>query len=113
MPMKTFGDSMLTICPNCRNPISSDETEDVCPVCFFVELGLIPQGEETSFLLPGITMQGEIARGGVGIVYLGQQATPQRQLAVKVLQPQWARDATICSRFRREAQTMGALAHPV
>jgi serine/threonine-protein kinase len=57
-------------------------------------------------------MDGEIARGGVGIVYRGQQRVPRRQLAVKVLQPQWARNQTVRSRFHRESQTMVALEHP-
>jgi WD40 repeat protein len=57
-------------------------------------------------------MREEIARGGVAIVYRGQQMKPHRQLAVKVLQPQWARNHAVCSRFRREAQTMVALDHP-
>jgi WD40 repeat protein len=48
----------------------------------------------------------------MGIVYRGQQTKPRRQLAVKVLQPQWVRNPGIRGRFRREAQAMAALEHP-
>jgi WD40 repeat protein len=77
------------------------------------ELGLTEGGEESrGFDLPGVLMHEEIARGGVGIIYRAQQVKPRRQIAVKVLQPQWARNQTIRGRFRREAQTMVALDHP-
>jgi eukaryotic-like serine/threonine-protein kinase len=104
---------MLKICPNCRNGVPSEGSEGVCPACFLLELGFVNGSEECSrFSPPGVTMREEIARGGVGIVYRGQQMKPRRQIAVKVLQPQWARNQTICGRFRREAQTMVALEHP-
>jgi eukaryotic-like serine/threonine-protein kinase len=104
---------MPTICPNCHNRIPSEHSEGVCPACFLLELGIVEGGEELSrFGLPGVMMRGEIARGGVGIVYRGQQLKPKRQIAVKILQPKWARNQMICSRFRREAQTMVALEHP-
>jgi WD40 repeat protein len=54
----------------------------------------------------------EIERGGVGIIYRGQQSKPRRQLAVKVLQPQWARNKSVSGRLRREAQTIAGLDHP-
>jgi serine/threonine protein kinase/WD40 repeat protein len=93
--------------------VPSEGSEDICVACFLVEVGLVEDGQMFSdFGLPGIMIRGEIARGGVGIVYRGQQMVPQRQIAIKVLQPQWARNQTIRSRFRREAQTMVALEHP-
>jgi WD40 repeat protein len=105
---------MLKICPNCEKTVPSENSEGVCPACFLMELGLITavDGEPSRFSLPGMAMREEIARGGVAIVYRGQQMKPHRQLAVKVLQPQWARNKSVCSRFRREAQTMVALDHP-
>jgi eukaryotic-like serine/threonine-protein kinase len=104
---------MLRICPNCQKAVPSEGSEGVCPACFLLDLGLVAGRDEVlRFSLPGVAMCEEIARGGVGIVYRGQQAKPQRQLAVKVLQPQWARNKMVCSRFRREAQTIAGLDHP-
>jgi WD40 repeat protein len=61
---------------------------------------------------PGLTIREEIARGGVGIVYRAEQLEPRRDVAVKILQPQWATDERIRRRFRREAQAMARLEHP-
>jgi WD40 repeat protein/predicted Ser/Thr protein kinase len=104
---------MLSICPSCQKAVPSENSEGVCPACFLIDLGLVAGGGEIPrFSLPGLAMCEEIARGGVGIVYRGQQSKPKRQLAVKVLQPQWARNKSVCSRFRREAQTIATLDHP-
>jgi WD40 repeat protein len=104
---------MVNICPKCHSAVPSEGSEDVCAACFLLELGVVDDDEEFSRLrLPGVVMREEIARGGVGIVYRGQQVNPRRTIAIKILQPQWARNQTICSRFRREAQTMVALEHP-
>ena len=106
---------MLTICPNCQNTLPPETLEGVCPSCFLLEIGSfagVGEGEHHRFHLPGLAMCEEIARGGVGIVYRGQQTNPQRQLAVKVLQPEWGRNKAVTNRFRREAQTMAALDHP-
>ncbi len=53
--------------------------------------------------------------GGMGAVYLAQQARPRRQVAVKVLRPQLAADPearkAFLARFRREADATAALDH--
>jgi WD40 repeat protein/predicted Ser/Thr protein kinase len=70
-------------------------------------------GEELPpFEVPGVNLCEELARGGVGIVFRAEQAEPRRTLAVKILQPQWARSQAVRGRFRREAQAMAALEHP-
>jgi WD40 repeat protein/predicted Ser/Thr protein kinase len=103
---------VANICPHRQSVIPASRSDEFCPVCFLIELGAGEEGEEgPQFSIPGVTICEEIARGGVGIVYRGEQAEPQRQLAVKVLQPQWARNETIRRRFRREAQAMAALEH--
>lgn len=85
----------------------------MCPACFLLAVGLGEDGEEIpDFFVPGIAIRREIARGGMGIIYLGEQKVPQRQVAVKVLQPQLGRNQAIRGRFRREAQAMAALEHP-
>ncbi|MEN6401432.1 MAG: protein kinase, partial [Armatimonadia bacterium] len=55
----------------------------------------------------------EIGRGGMGIVYEAQQATPSRRVALKALPPQFASSADVSERFRSEAQKMATLdGHP-
>src|SRR5438093_6625973 len=53
-----------------------------------------------------------IGHGGMAQVYLGTDRVLGRQVAVKVLGPQFARDDSFVARFRREAQAAAALNHP-
>ena len=45
-----------------------------------------------------------IARGGMAEVFLGRDKLLDRPVAVKVLFPEYATDASFVERFRREAQ---------
>src|SRR4029077_17750893 len=54
----------------------------------------------------------EIGRGGMADVYLAHDRLLDRRVAVKVLSPQFATDATNVERFRREAQAAAGLNHP-
>ena len=54
---------------------------------------------------------GEIARGGMGIVYEAEQVTLGRRVAVKVLPKQALRDEKDIQRFEREAKTSAKLHH--
>jgi serine/threonine-protein kinase len=54
----------------------------------------------------------EIGRGGMADVYLAHDRLLDRRVAVKVLSPQFASDATNVERFRREAQAAAGLNHP-
>src|SRR5919204_903792 len=53
-----------------------------------------------------------LGHGGMAEVYLGTDRVLGRRVAIKVLEPQFARDATFVARFRREAQSAAALSHP-
>lgn len=58
------------------------------------------------------TIEGEIGRGGMGVVYRARDERLQRRVAVKVLPPELAFSREIRERFTREAQTAARLAHP-
>ena len=53
-----------------------------------------------------------VARGGTADVYLARDRLLDRDVAVKVLFPEFARDPSFVARFRREAQSAAALSHP-
>ena len=53
-----------------------------------------------------------IARGGMADVYLARDASLDRQVAVKVLFPEFANDSSFVERFRREAKAAANLNHP-
>src|SRR5438309_2302005 len=54
----------------------------------------------------------EIGRGGMGIVYLAREVRLARPVAIKVLPPALAQRPELREAFLREAQTAAALTHP-
>src|SRR5713226_5607307 len=58
------------------------------------------------------TLEGEIGRGGMGVVYRARDERLKRGVAVKVLPPELAFREEIRIRFLREAETAASLSHP-
>src|SRR5881296_112986 len=58
------------------------------------------------------TLEGEIGRGGMGVVFSARDERLKRQVAVKVLPPELAFREEIRLRFVREAETAARLSHP-
>jgi len=58
------------------------------------------------------TLEGEIGRGGMGVVYHARDERLKRKVAVKVLPPDLAFREEIRVRFLREAETAARLSHP-
>ena len=58
------------------------------------------------------TLDGEIGRGGMGVVYHARDERLKRAVAVKVLPPELAFREEIRMRFLREAETAARLSHP-
>ncbi|MBX3463962.1 MAG: serine/threonine protein kinase [Planctomycetes bacterium] len=61
--------------------------------------------------IPGITLDREIARGGMGVVYSGRQDFLDRRVAVKLLSLDLAGEK-FAQRFRREAKILAGIKHP-
>src|SRR5216117_4623682 len=58
------------------------------------------------------TLEGEIGRGGMGVVFNARDERLKREVAVKVLPPELAFREEIRLRFVREAETAARLSHP-
>ena len=74
------------------------------PSLEFVELQSALAGE--------YSIQRELGRGGMGVVYLARDVQLDRDVAIKVLPPHLARSAASRERFIREARTAAGLSHP-
>ncbi len=58
------------------------------------------------------TIEREIGRGGMGVVYLGRDTKLDRPVAIKALPEHLAEDPDRLARFEREARTLAQLSHP-
>ena len=58
------------------------------------------------------SLQRELGRGGMGVVYLARDVQLDRDVAIKVLPAQLARDPAARERFLREARMAAGLSHP-
>ena len=58
------------------------------------------------------SLERELGRGGMGIVYLARDVQLDREVAIKVLPAHLAESAAFRERFLREARTAAGLSHP-
>lgn len=65
-----------------------------------------------SQLIRGYEFKEQIATGGFGAVYRAWQSAVGREVAIKVILPQYANDPQFVRRFENEAQLVARLEHP-
>jgi hypothetical protein len=63
-------------------------------------------------LEPHLLLVRRLGTGGMGSVFLAREPALRRSVAVKVLAPELAVDASARTRFEREAQAVAGLSHP-
>ncbi len=77
------------------------------------EANLEPLAAKLTEVLAGsYVIEGEIGRGGMGVVYSARDQQLKRRVAIKLLPPELAFRQEIKKRFIREAQTAARLSHP-
>ena len=69
-------------------------------------------GDATVIINDRYEMHKRIGRGGMADVFLARDRLLDRQVAIKVLFPEFAIDPNFVERFRREAQAAANLSHP-
>jgi Protein kinase domain len=108
-----------TRCAVCDAPIAT--VADRAPIGVQVSLGgmaalpadeLQLAAELGKALAPSIHLRRRIGRGGMGIVFLARDESLKRDVAIKVLAPDFADDVTTRLRFTREAEAAAAVSHP-
>ena len=75
----------------------------------FEELDLV---DWTGSMFGHFRLKKELARGGMGVVYLADDCRLEREVAIKLLTSGRRTDANWLRRFRREARLASALNHP-
>ena len=69
-------------------------------------------GEIIGSKIQNYRVVGQIGRGGMGNVYEARHEQIDRRAAIKVLHPEFARDAEMAQRFFNEARAVNVVGHP-
>ncbi|HFC29621.1 MAG TPA: serine/threonine protein kinase, partial [Oceanospirillales bacterium] len=62
--------------------------------------------------IPGLKIISKIGDGGMSVVYLAEQISLKRKVAVKVMRMEIAKNDLDIHRFKHEAKTIAQLDHP-
>ncbi|MGZ8398530.1 MAG: protein kinase domain-containing protein [Gemmatimonadales bacterium] len=93
-------------CSNCGTP--SGELDHRCPADPVDELRL----RLARTLAGRYEITRLLGRGGMAVVFLAEDLSLERQVAIKVLPPELSHDTKLVSRFQQEAKTAAKLDHP-
>ncbi len=72
---------------------------------------ITPTADLSGRLLGDYRILHRLGAGGMGQVYLAEQLSLQRRVALKILKPELAADPTALARFKREAQAVALVSH--
>src|SRR5262245_48058825 len=68
--------------------------------------------QELTARLPNLEVTEVLGQGGMGVVYKGRQPFLDREVAIKVIRPDFGDDADTQRRFLHEARALAKLTHP-
>jgi serine/threonine protein kinase len=76
------------------------------------DLPLVPGGLAPGSQIAGYTIEQQIGRGGMAVVYRASDGRLNRSVALKILAPEFASDTSFRQRFIREMRAAAAVDHP-
>ncbi|HQR07393.1 MAG TPA: serine/threonine-protein kinase [Gemmatales bacterium] len=82
------------------------------PVVAHVSGSSIVKQDHAGQLLGDFRLERRLGEGGMGQVYLAQQLSLQRRVAIKLLRSDFAENESFLKRFEAEAKAIAQLAHP-
>lgn len=99
--------SSTSSCPNCNSPFPAGLTE--CPNCATQAFS----ASRTSGLpqISGYEILGRVGEGGMGAIYLAEEKSLGRRVAIKVVSGKLATEAQAHARFVREARALATIEH--
>src|SRR5215471_14207513 len=68
--------------------------------------------QELTARLPNLEVTEVLGQGGMGVVYKGRQPFLDREVAIKIIRPDFGDDADAQRRFLHEARALARLTHP-
>ena len=103
---------MRFLCSACRTILTGDPGQEIeCRLCR--TMCKVPADPTAAGAVIGdFAIVRELARGGMGVVYLARQISLDRLVALKVLQDKYASDAQFVEDFIREARAAARISHP-
>ena len=105
------------LCPDCGLPLPSEREGAGCPNCLLrMAMGIEdepPESEtEESRIFGSFELLGELARGGMGVVYRAREISLDRVVALKMILPGHLRSPEAWQRFQTEIAATAQLNHP-
>ena len=118
------------ICPQCGVELPANAPSGICPKCLMQAglerpdmpavaatkpqvAGFVPPDPDVlAPHFPHLEISDLLGHGGMGAVYKARQTKLDRLVALKIMRPESADDATFAERFNREARTLARLNHP-
>ena len=100
-----------TTCRACGCTLDASRNRGRCPACLFATAFGVAEENDVLGTIGGHELIGEIARGGMGVVYRARQREPERIVALKTMRGTELDSPAALVRFRQEAKAMADLEH--
>ena len=101
----------MILCPNCSQEVEEDLA--FCPHCGSeMETDAGPDTHVGTVIKKNFAIRELLGEGGMGKVYLGEQLSLKKPVAIKILKQELSQGETFARRFEREALAASRLHHP-